>query len=377
MSERILFVDDEKFVLETFRRNLHRHFRIETAEGPMAALKQLETNGPFAVIVSDLKMPNMSGVELLSAVKSRYPDTIRIMLTGQGDLDAAMAAVNQGAIFRFLTKPCSPEALLNAVNDGLGQHRLVMAERQLLQGTLRGCIQVLSELLALVSPKAFGRGEQGKALVSDIVQILKLDGSWKYELAAMLSQIGCITLPPKILEQRISGEKLSVEEEEIFLMHPGIAGNLLRNIPRLESVAEMVSGQELPLADGPTPGAMILKAALDFTDMTSVGISENEALKRMREQPKVYDARVVNALSEALERRNRSEMQCLTIAELREGMVLMDPVVSGKGAVLMQKGQVITSAALARFINFGAILGIEEPIRVLVKVEQNALPDAD
>jgi len=116
VSERILFVDDEKFVLETFRRTLHRHFTIETAEGPVAALKQLEANGPFAVIVSDLKMPNMSGVELLSAVKSRYPDTIRIMLTGQGDLDAAMAAVNQGAIFRFLTKPCSPDALLSALN---------------------------------------------------------------------------------------------------------------------------------------------------------------------------------------------------------------------------------------------------------------------
>jgi len=377
VSERILFVDDEKFVLETFRRTLHRHFTIETAEGPVAALKQLEANGPFAVIVSDLKMPNMSGVELLSAVKSRYPDTIRIMLTGQGDLDAAMAAVNQGAIFRFLTKPCSPDALLSALNDGLGQYRLVTAERQLLQNTLRGCIQVLSELLALVSPKAFGRGEQGKALVSDIVQVLKLEGSWKYELAAMLSQVGCITLPPNILERRISGEKLSAEEEQIFLMHPEIAGNLLRNIPRLESVAEMVSGQELPLADRPTPGAMILKAALDFTDMTSTGISEDEALKRMRLQPKVYDVRVVNALCEALDRRSRSEVQCLAISELREGMVLIDPVMSGKGTVLMQKGQVITSAALARFLNFGTILGIEEPIRVLVKLEQNAPPDAD
>jgi len=145
----------------------------------------------------------------------------------------------------------------------------------------------------------------------------------------------------------------------------------------LESVAEMVSGQELSLADRPTPGAMILKAALDFTDMTSAGISEEEALKRMREQPKVYDVRVVNALCEALGRRNRSEMRCLAIGELREGMVLVDPVISGKGAVLMQKGQVITSAALARFINFGAILGIKEPLCVLVKMEQDAQPVAD
>jgi len=196
-----------------------------------------------------------------------------------------------------------------------------MAERQLLHGTLRGCIQVLSELLALASPKAFGRGEQSKALVADMVQILGLEGAWKYELAAMLSQIGCISLPPEILERKISGEKFSIDEEQIFLMHPGIAGNLLRNIPRLESVAEMVAGQELPLADGPNPGARILKAALDFTDMVSLGLPNDEALSRMRALPKVYDARVVNALSEALDRRTNSEIRGLDISELREGML--------------------------------------------------------
>jgi hypothetical protein len=235
----------------------------------------------------------------------------------------------------------------------------------------------LSELLAVASPTAFGRGEQGKALVSDMVQILGLEGAWKYELAAMLSQIGCISLPPKILERKIAGEKLSAEEERVFLMHPGMAGNLLRNIPRLEQVAEMVAGQELALDSGPVPGARILKVSLDFTDMTSAGVPEDEALSRMREQTKVYDVRVVNALTEALERRRSSEIQCVSISELRVGMILIDPVISGQGAVLMQKGQVITSAALARFVNFGTVLGIREPICVLVKVAQEALPDGD
>jgi response regulator RpfG family c-di-GMP phosphodiesterase len=372
MSEKILFVDDEKFVLDTFRRNLRKHFEIETAEGPMAAFDQLERNGPFAVVVSDLKMPKMNGVEFLSLVKTRYPDSIRIMLTGQGDLNTAVAAVNQGSIFRFLTKPCSPDALLKAVNDGLRQHRLIMAERQLLHGTLRGCIQILSELLSLASPKAFGRGEQSKPLISEIVQILGLEGAWMYELAGMLSQIGCISLPPKILESKINGERLSVDEERIFLMHPGMAGTLLRNIPRLESVAEMVAGQELPLDQGPCAGARILKVALDFTDMASAGVSEGEALDRMRSQSKVYDARIVAALSEALDRRTMNEIKGLQIGELREGMLLVEPVLSAQGAILMDKGQIITSAARARFVNFGTILGIKEPIYVLVKVAQES-----
>lgn len=370
MSERILFVDDEKFVLETFRRNLHKQFAIETAEGPKSALKLLETSGPFAVVVSDLKMPVMSGVEFLGVVKTRWPDTVRIMLTGHGNLDAAVSAVNQGEIFRFLTKPCAPDNLIRAVNDGLRQYRLVMAERQLLHGTLRGCLQVMSELLGLVSPEAFGRGEQCKSLVMDMVTVLGLEGAWKYELAAMLSQIGCISLPQDILERKIAGEKLSPEEEQIFLMHPAIAYNLLRNIPRLEPVAKMVSGQELPLDKHPAPGARILKVALDYTDMLARGMEEEAVIAHLREHGSLYDKRIVDALENVLIRRNRSEIQTVGLDELREGMILVDNVVSGRGVVLMERGQTITRAAMERFANFGTILGVVEPLHVLVVTEQ-------
>lgn len=367
MSERVLFVDDEKFVLETFRRNLRKHFEIETAAGGQAALRLCEEAGPYAVVVSDLKMPSMGGVELLRRIKSRWPDTVRIMLTGHGDLDAAMSAVNQGAIFRFLTKPCAPEALLAAVTDGLRQYRLVTAERELLRGTLRGCIQVMSELLALVSPEAFGRGEQAKALVQDICQTLGLEGVWRFELAAMLSQIGCVSLPPDILERKMSGQQLSPEEEQIFLMHPAIAGNLLRNIPRLDSVAEMVAGQELPLEKNPPVGARILKAALDYTDRSFRGEEDSRIVMAMRAAPAVYDSRIIDVLEKCLDRRLLGSIQAVPLAELREGMILAENVCSGQGSVLMEKGQAVTRAALERFINFGTILGIKAAIHVVRK----------
>jgi CheY-like chemotaxis protein len=370
MSERILFVDDEKFVLETFRRNLRNRFEIETAGSGLDAMRIMDSSGPFAVVVSDLKMPVMDGVELLGVIKNRWPDTVRIMLTGHADLDTAISAVNKGAIFRLLTKPCTPDALLSAVNDGLQQYRLITSERQLLHGTLRGCIQVLSELLGLVSPKAFGRAEKAKPLVAGMVQILGLEGSWRYELAAMLSQIGCISLPMDILERKISGEALSKEEQEIFLMHPSIAGNLLRHVPRLESVVEMVSEHELPLRKNPCAGARILKAALDFTDLDNVGTSPADALLRMREMPDVYDARVLSALAEVVERRQLSEIRSVMINDLREGMLLMDPVLSGKGAILMDRGQSITLAGLELIRNFGTILGVKEPLYVLARKEQ-------
>jgi CheY-like chemotaxis protein len=375
MSERILFVDDEKFVLETFRRNLRNRFEIETAGSGLDALRLMESSGPFAVVVSDLKMPVMDGVEFLGVIKTRWPDTVRVMLTGHADLDTAISAVNKGAIFRLLTKPCAPDALLSAVNDGVQQYRLIMSERQLLHGTLRGCIQVLSELLAMASPKAFGRAEKAKPLVAGIVQVLGLEGSWKYELAAMLSQIGCISLPMDILERKIACEALSKEEQEIFLMHPGIAGNLLRHVPRLEGVVEMISEHELALGKNPCAGARILKAALDFTDLGNVGIPAAGALQRMREMPDFYDVRVLSALAEVVERRQHSEIRSVLIDDLREGMLLMDPVLSGKGSVLMDRGQSITVAGLELIRNFGTILGVKEPLYVLARKEQTQEPE--
>lgn len=367
MSDRVLFVDDEKFVLATFRRNLCKHFEIDVAEGGSAALRQCEEHGPYAVVVSDLKMPRMDGIELLGRVKDRWPDTVRIMLTGHGDLDTAMSAVNQGAIFRFLTKPCAPEVLVAAVGDGMRQYRLVTAEKELLRGTLRGCIQVMSELLALVSPEAFGRAEQAKGLVLDICQLLKLDGLWRYELAAMLSQIGCISLPPEILEKKMNGEPLSSEEAQIFLMHPAIAGKLLRNIPRLESVAEMVAAQEWPLEKNPPVGARILKVALDYADRAYHGGEESEILASMCAAETVYDARIVGALRHCLDTRAPRAIRAVPLADLREGMVLAEDVLSGQGSVLMEKGQIIGRAALERFINFGKILGIKETVHVVQK----------
>jgi len=105
MPNKVLLVDDETNVLQAYTRVLRRRFDLEVAQGGAEALESLARSGPFAVIVSDMRMPGMDGVELLAQVRERFPDTTRIMLTGNADQATAMAAVNLGAIFRFLTKP--------------------------------------------------------------------------------------------------------------------------------------------------------------------------------------------------------------------------------------------------------------------------------
>src|SRR5580693_9859098 len=118
MPEKILMVDDEDAVLVGYQRMFRNEFQIETAPGGAAALSALEATGPYAVVVSDMRMPEMDGVHLLTKIKQLAPDTIRIMLTGNADIQTAVSAVNEGSIFRFLTKPCEKETLGKALSAG-------------------------------------------------------------------------------------------------------------------------------------------------------------------------------------------------------------------------------------------------------------------
>ena len=157
MNEKILFVDDDANLLAACERNFRRQFQIETAEGGEAGLQKIAERGPFAVVVSDRQMPRMDGIQFLSLVKERAPDTVRIMLTGNADLEGAIKVVNEGNIFRFLTKPCAHEILGKAVADGLTQFRLITAEKELLNKTLSGSIKLLTDILTMMEPRSFGR----------------------------------------------------------------------------------------------------------------------------------------------------------------------------------------------------------------------------
>jgi len=133
---RVLCVDDEPLLLAGLSAALHGRYEVTTARSGPEALRRLFECGPFAVVVADLKMPDMDGIRFLSQVRDMAPDTVRILLTGHADLDSAIGAVNQGYIFRFLKKPCPTEVLLMALEDGVNQARLVTRDRELLEKRL-------------------------------------------------------------------------------------------------------------------------------------------------------------------------------------------------------------------------------------------------
>ena len=129
---RLLFVDDEPNALAGYERQLRNTFDVATARGGAKGFELVEGHGPFAVVVADMRMPGMDGVQFLTHVKRISPSSVRMILTGMADQQTAIQAVNEGNIFRFLTKPCPPEALTRALQAGVDQYRLVNAECELL-----------------------------------------------------------------------------------------------------------------------------------------------------------------------------------------------------------------------------------------------------
>ena len=372
MIEKILFVDDETAVLDGYKRVLYKDFQIETAASGSEAMAAFTKNGHFAVVVSDMRMPGMDGVQLLSRVRELSPDTVRVMLTGHADIQSAMNAVNEGNIFRFLTKPCEAAVLKKTLTTALMQYRLITAEKELLENTLMGSIKVLTDVLSLANPAAFGRSVRIRRYVEHIVSKLQLESPWKYEVAAMLSQLGCITLDTEIIESAYCGKKLSLEEQTRFDVHPTIARDLLRNIPRMEGIAWMISQQQYLVPDHETEmpeqmrlGAAILRLAIAFDNMKIQGLSDREAIVELQHGNK-FEQRLLDILGTIAPVSCDMVTRAVDIMDLKAGMILQEEIRTKTGLLLVGKGQEVTYPLLVRLKNFQQRRTIADKVLALV-----------
>ncbi|MDA7977969.1 MAG: response regulator [Pirellulales bacterium] len=380
-NRRVLLVDDEPNVLQGYRRHLRKMFDVECglsgAEG-LQRIQQTNKAQSFAVVVSDMTMPGMNGVEFLEQVKTSCPDTVRIMLTGNADQKTATDAVNRGAIYRFLNKPCEPERLAETIESGILRYKLQIQETAMLTKTVAGSVSLMTDVLSLVNPKAFGRLSNLRRIARDIAAELSLERTWEIEMGAMLSQIGCIALSNDVLEKVRSGAKLSGEESAKFREHPKIGAGLIRRIPRLELVADTVQFQlsrcDDSRGDGerkPPLSALILRATLDFDQLRNSGMTDQQAVVQMKKDAAAYDKRVLAALVKLANMGERVED--VTLSELEEGMILEEHVCSRDGNVLVASGHVINPPLCARLKRFAiSTEGVREPIRVRIPAVDSA-----
>lgn len=375
MSEKILLVDDERNILQSMQRQLRKRFKIVTAESGDEALQVLKSQGPFAVIVSDMRMPGMDGVQLLSRVKDSYPHVVRMMLTGNADQETASEAVNAGQIFRFLTKPCSTAALATSLALAVRHHKLLTAEKELLNKTVKGSITVMAELLSLSNSTAFSSGYRIKPIVKQIAKDLQLPGLWQYEVAALMSQIGCVTLPVDILHKLHAGMSLSEEERQMYESHPKVGSELIRKIPRLGKVALMVENQlhsfdcadeDSSLPEEVCVGAQILKATIEYDLLRQQDLDHSQAILVMRKKGEKYNPTVLDVLEKYKPKNIHSTIRNLGFKDVVPGMIAAEDVFAKNGAMLIPKGQEISWHIIQSLTNFEKQIGIVEPIRVLM-----------
>lgn len=241
---KILMVDDDSNLLESYRRALGRRFNFHTALGGEAALAALESDGPFAVIISDIKMPMMSGIELLSQVKKSHPDMIRMVLTGFADLQTAISSVNHGDIFRLLTKPCSTEDIINAIQAGLDQFEMTRAANELVvvQRLKAGLEQTLNAFIKLVEfrdPYTAGHMARTAKIATLIATQLSMDQETIHglRLAAMVHDIGKVAIPAGILNKP---GKLSEAEFTLVKAHPMVGAEVFKGMDMEWPVARII-----------------------------------------------------------------------------------------------------------------------------------------
>jgi len=374
---RVLCVDDEAHVVQALLLHLRKDYDVSTALSGDEALELLERMGGAAVVISDMRMPGMNGAMLLNNVMHLYPDTSRIMLTGETGRDAAVSAVNavsHGHVLQFLTKPCTPEALKAAVAAGVAKHRLVNTERAILKETLNGCLEIFMEILALTNPAAFGRASRLNRLATEFAATLGYQDYWQLQAATLLSQLGYWSLPGELLEKIHGADKLASQEAIASANAPHVAISLLQRVPRLQPVTEILTALDWTdetvarLGDG-TLGrcTRILGLVLDYDTLVTRGHSLEIALRTLRSRSARFGADLIERFAAHVSaEQNVGELRMVALHSVTPGMIIVQDVRTQAGTLVVPPGFAVTEVFLQRARTFDMEL-LNRSVRVLAR----------
>lgn len=403
----VLLVDDEANILSALRRLLRpAGYRILTAESGAEALEMLAAE-PVDLVISDMRMPGMDGAAFLTRVKADWPDTLRILLTGYADMEATIAAINEGGIYRYVAKPWNDHDLKLLVADAITMRQLqaenlrlaaltarqneelkelnasleqrVQARTQELRTALEridaahkklheaylATVRVFSGVIESRSTMLAGHGRRVADTARKIARLLRLDDAALQELtlACLLHDLGKLSLSDTLINKPFT--QLNAQERSEVMRHPTRAENLLTGVEPLRDVAKIIrhhhelfdgtgypdglSGLAIPLA------ARILIVANDF-DALQLGLqvgrtlSAEEALQYIvSNRSKRYDPSVVEALTRVVELHPGEKPPptlILRTPQLRPGMRLARDLVHPEGYLLLAAGSPLDAAQI-------------------------------
>ncbi|HTE41866.1 MAG TPA: HD domain-containing phosphohydrolase, partial [Steroidobacteraceae bacterium] len=246
------------------------------------------------------------------------------------------------------------------------------AERVLLQETLIGCIKALTDVLAITSPIAFGRASRVKRMAMDLADALGHRGFWQLEAAAMLSQLGYISLPVELVEKLYNGEPMTTEEKALAAGAPAVADSLLSNIARMEPVLQILAAINAA-QDGKSQsllGARILSLVLDYDSLVAQGQTSDSALGQLKISGRKYDIVLMEKFTALIGAgRGDQEIRHLPLKQVVPGMTMMDDLKNEFGILLVPRGFEVSDSFVARMRNYSP-KQLNAEVRVMVKLIQ-------
>ena len=361
MNNKILCVDDEESILKGFQLNLRKDFELHLASNGVEGLEVFDRERGFALVLSDMRMPQMDGATMLSEIKKRDPEVVTVLLTGHTDFESAMSAVNEGSIFRMLSKPCPPEMLIRVLNDGLAQHDLIKSKRILLDQTLRGAVDALAQSLSTAKPLFFGRAQRVRRIANELAEMIKLEDSWRVDIASIFSQLAYISLPESVSEDVYYKKDLTSSVKEMVRKFPDDTQKLIEKIPGLEEVGEILEKLaiqhrfETEDGSGIRKAASILRVALDFDYYEEQGHDRSLIVQTLKSRKEEYDPEVTECLSQLLvvaEQKYRLEE--ILIRKLEIGMRLAQELRLSDGLLVASSGTDVDRQLLRVIRNYSS-----------------------
>lgn len=303
----VLCVDDDPDILSALKRQLHGKYKVLTAEDGEQGLGVIKQNKDISVVISDMRMPKMNGATFLSHVKDYSPHTVRILLTGQSDMESAIDAINHGQIFRFLMKPCEQNELFEILDTAVKEYQLVSLEDDLLKKTIYGSASLIDMILHSVHPMAHRYATRIQAYVSFMVEGLDLSNKQQYLSAASLSMLGCLNMPSEIIEKLIQHKELDQHEAMLYMKHLEAGWNLLGKVAKLKQINQVMQTIKAGYANPEQmsinietdfihiAAAQLIKIAIDLDQSIAIYGGIEDALAEMQEH-NAYDASVLDLL---------------------------------------------------------------------------------
>ncbi|NBV86613.1 MAG: response regulator [Verrucomicrobia bacterium] len=306
MNPLILCVDDDPNVLASLVRGLRKYFTVHTALSGAEALSILQMGGPYAAILSDMRMPEMDGLEFLAKAAVLAPDTVAAMLTGNVDQITAVEALNSGRVHRFITKPASTETIEETLQACCSLHEELCAKRGVLERAMEGGVSLLREVYQSAGQRALA----GPDLLMDYVSsfFYNIHPNQKtpreIEVALMLRYVGSSSLPGSLMQRAAMGEVLSPSEGQLIHSAAASGIQLLYGLPGMEAVARILHYQNKGF-DGSGPpedslqgealpfGSRLLRVMSDLLDLEKTGLKRHDALMRMAANAKRYDPEIL------------------------------------------------------------------------------------